>query len=61
MRERKIITGVTLDRQAVEYLRQLSQKRQRSRSFLINSIVLEHAKQLSDEPSSSPETSSESA
>ena len=54
MREKKIITGVTLDRKAVEYLRNLSEQEQRSRSFLINAIVLEHARRRSKQ-SSPPE------
>ena len=60
MREKKIITGVTLDREAVEYLSNLGHKEQRSRSFLINAIVLEHAKHRSEEPLSSSEIISKS-
>ncbi len=51
MREKKIITGVTLDPEALEYLSNLAEQEQRSRSFLINAIVLEHARKRTEDSS----------
>jgi hypothetical protein len=56
MRVKKVITGIALDRQVVDYLQQLGQKHQRSRSFLVNAIVLEYAKR-SPKPFDAPEES----
>jgi hypothetical protein len=36
-------TGVTLELAVLEYLRELSEKEDRNRSFCINQIVREHA------------------
>jgi hypothetical protein len=36
-------TGVTLELPVLEYLRELSEKEDRNRSFCINQIVREHA------------------
>jgi predicted transcriptional regulator len=41
----KIISGVAFDPDVTDYLEELSEREDRSRSWLINTIIREHAKQ----------------
>lgn len=44
MPARKIHTGISLDEDVLTYLDQLAARDQRTRSFIINTIVRDHAK-----------------
>ena len=44
MPARKIHTGISLDEDVLNYLAQLTTRDQRTRSFIINAIVREHAR-----------------
>ncbi len=45
LQPKKFYTGVGLDPETVTYLAQLSRQTSRTRSWLINAIVREHARQ----------------
>ena len=48
MTQTRIAAGVAFDRDVLEYLRRLCTEAQRDRSFIINAIVREHARQSSE-------------
>jgi len=54
IQSRKKTTGVTLDPDVIAYLAELAQQTDRSRSWLINSIIREHARQMREKQGVSP-------
>ena len=48
MNQARIAAGVAFDQDVLEYLRRLCQENQRDRSFIINALVREHARQRED-------------
>ena len=51
-KRKKIGTGVKLDTEAIEYVDELARKSERSRSWIINRLIRDHALRNSGEVSS---------